>query len=91
MLNLQKANFLVHYDLPWVSAEIEQRNGRINRTGNTHDNITILYLLMDGLYDMEHIVPLLAKKSGHASMVMTGQEQNDEDSIVKMMKKLQRK
>lgn len=90
-VNLQKANFLVHYDLPWVSAEIEQRNGRINRTGNTHDNITILYLLMDGLYDMEHIVPLLAKKSGHASMVMTGQEQNDEDSIVKMMKKLQRK
>lgn len=34
-INLQRANLMVNYDLPWNPARIEQRFGRIHRIGQT--------------------------------------------------------
>lgn len=36
-LNLQFANIVINYDLPWNPMKIEQRCGRVDRIGQTHD------------------------------------------------------
>jgi hypothetical protein len=44
-LNLQDAERVVHYDLPWTPARLAQRVGRIDRLGSTHDQIeTVTFL-----------------------------------------------
>src|ERR1041384_1329898 len=38
-LNLQDAERVVHYDLPWSPARLAQRVGRIDRLGSSHGSI----------------------------------------------------
>ena len=44
-LNLQAANVLVNYDLPWNPMIIEQRIGRIQRLGSKHKSVQIINLV----------------------------------------------
>jgi superfamily II DNA or RNA helicase len=43
-LNLQTADFLINFDLPWNPMKVEQRIGRIDRIGQRHDDIFVLNL-----------------------------------------------
>ena len=43
-LNLQTADLLVQYDLPWNPTKAEQRIGRIDRIGSKHDRISVVNL-----------------------------------------------
>ena len=43
-LNLQTADLLVNYDLPWNPMKVEQRIGRIDRIGQRHEAIFVLNL-----------------------------------------------
>jgi hypothetical protein len=43
-LNLQTADLLVNFDLPWNPMKVEQRIGRIDRIGQVHDRIYVLNL-----------------------------------------------
>jgi ERCC4-related helicase len=43
-LNLQTADLLVNFDLPWNPMKVEQRIGRIDRIGQLHDEIYVLNL-----------------------------------------------
>ncbi|MGQ4810058.1 RNA polymerase-associated protein RapA [Candidatus Entotheonellaceae bacterium PAL068K] len=43
-LNLQTANLLVNFDLPWNPMKVEQRIGRIDRIGQKHADIYVLNL-----------------------------------------------
>jgi hypothetical protein len=43
-LNLQTADLLINYDLPWNPMKVEQRIGRIDRIGQKHDQIYVLNL-----------------------------------------------
>lgn len=43
-LNLQTADFLINFDLPWNPMKVEQRIGRIDRIGQRHDDIYVLNL-----------------------------------------------
>lgn len=43
-LNLQAADALVNFDLPWNPTKVEQRIGRIDRIGQEHDRVCILNL-----------------------------------------------
>ncbi len=39
-LNLQDAERVIHYDLPWSPARLAQRVGRIDRLASPHDHVT---------------------------------------------------
>jgi len=43
-LNLQTADTLINFDLPWNPMKVEQRIGRIDRIGQKYDNIFVLNL-----------------------------------------------
>ena len=43
-LNLQTADYLINYDLPWNPMKVEQRIGRIDRIGQKHDKVSVLNL-----------------------------------------------
>jgi SNF2 family DNA or RNA helicase len=59
-LNLQFANVLVNYELPWNPMVVEQRIGRIHRIGQTRD-CHIINLAAAGTIEA-HILQLLDKK-----------------------------
>lgn len=42
---------LHHVDVPWRPADLEQREGRIDRQGNQNDEIEILTYVTEGTYD----------------------------------------
>lgn len=70
-LNLQVANHLIHFDMPFSATEIEQRNGRIDRSGNEFKNIVIHYLIMIESYE-EQLLNTLQRKSEVESEILTG-------------------
>jgi len=43
-LDLQKASVVVHLDLPWNPARLEQRVGRVRRLGSTHGSVFVYSL-----------------------------------------------
>ena len=43
-LNLQTADLLINYDLPWNPMKVEQRIGRIDRIGQKYDDVFVLNL-----------------------------------------------
>ena len=58
-LNLQTADLLVNYDLPWNPTKVEQRIGRIDRIGQTHNDIYVLNLCYVGSVEHEVYVRLI--------------------------------
>jgi hypothetical protein len=72
-LNLQTADLLVNFDLPWNPMKVEQRIGRIDRIGQTHATIFVSNLCYLG--SAEEIVygRLLARLSKAGGVVGTQQ------------------
>jgi superfamily II DNA/RNA helicase len=60
-LNLQRAAVVVHYDIPWNPAKLDQRNGRAYRIGQTRDSVKAIYLLPE--MDQTRIVATIAAKN----------------------------
>ena len=54
-VNLQVANVLVNYDLPWNPMIVEQRIGRIQRLASDHASVSILNIILKGTFE-EYIV-----------------------------------
>jgi superfamily II DNA or RNA helicase len=44
-LNLQEASVVVHLDLPWNPARLDQRVGRVRRLGSRHEIVTVYTVL----------------------------------------------
>ena len=65
-VNLQVANVLVNYDLPWNPMIVEQRIGRIQRLASTHANVSIFNMTLKGTFE-EYIVGRLMEKLQMAS------------------------
>jgi hypothetical protein len=40
-VNLQDASVILHLDLPWTAARVEQRVGRAARAGSRHDHVSV--------------------------------------------------
>ncbi len=62
-LNLQDADRVIHFDLPWSPARLAQRVGRIDRLGSPHERIdTVAFAPPAVVGDLLHIERRLAAK-----------------------------
>jgi len=57
--NLQDANYVVNYDLPWNPMKIVQRAGRVDRLGSRHDMVTSAVFIPEK--ELEDLLGLLEK------------------------------
>jgi superfamily II DNA or RNA helicase len=60
-INLQVANVLVNYDLPWNPMIVEQRIGRVQRLASEHASVGIFNIMLRGTFE-EYIVGRLMEK-----------------------------
>ncbi len=60
-VNLQSANVLINYDLPWNPMIVEQRIGRIQRLASEHKNVSIFNIVLKDTFE-EKIVGRLMEK-----------------------------
>jgi hypothetical protein len=61
-LNLQGASVLVHLDLPWTPARIEQRVGRVRRLGAEHALVNV-YAIAPPAHELSTVLRALQRKS----------------------------
>jgi superfamily II DNA or RNA helicase len=87
-VNLQAANVLVNYDLPWNPMIVEQRIGRIQRLASEHATVCIFNIILEGTFE-EYIVGRLMEKLQMASHAIgdiealleaSGLDEGDEDN-----------
>ena len=60
-VNLQAANVLVNYDLPWNPMIVEQRIGRIQRLASEHANVAIFNIILNGTFESFIVGRLMEK------------------------------
>lgn len=60
-VNLQIANVLVNYDLPWNPMIVEQRIGRVQRLGSHYEKVCIFNIVLKGTFE-DYIVGRLMEK-----------------------------
>jgi superfamily II DNA or RNA helicase len=60
-VNLQVANVLVNYDLPWNPMIVEQRIGRVQRLGSNHEKVCIFNIVMRGTFEWYIVWRLMEK------------------------------
>jgi hypothetical protein len=65
-LNLQVANVVANYDLPWNPMIVEQRIGRVQRLASNHAKVSIFNITLRGTFE-EYIVGRLMEKLQMAS------------------------
>jgi SNF2 family DNA or RNA helicase len=73
-VNLQAANVLVNFDLPWNPMIVEQRIGRIQRLASEHASVCICNMILRGTFE-EYIVGRLMEKlqlASHARLAGRG-------------------
>ena len=71
--NVQKRLVAVHHlDAPWKPAEVEQRDGRILRQGNTNTEVAVYRYVTEGSFD-SYMWQALETKARFISQIMTGE------------------
>jgi N12 class adenine-specific DNA methylase len=71
--NVQKRLVALHHlDAPWKPAEVEQREGRILRQGNTNEEVSIFRYVTQGSFDA-YMWQALETKARFIAQVITGE------------------
>lgn len=70
-VNLDNANFLRSFDLPWSSGARDQRNARIIRLSSEFPHVNLSYSIMAGSIE-ERQYGMLEQKSGIAAAIVDG-------------------
>jgi hypothetical protein len=60
-INLQVANVLINYDLPWNPMLVEQRIGRIQRLASQHANVAVVNIVVKGTVEERVVLRLMEK------------------------------
>ena len=71
-LNLQFANTLINFELPWNPAKKNQRIGRIDRLGQKSENLTIYNLITRNSIEQQIAAGLLVKQNLFESVLDSG-------------------
>jgi superfamily II DNA or RNA helicase len=50
-LNLQDADGVVHYDVPWTPLRLQQRVGRVARLGSRHDSVEVWWFQLPAIIE----------------------------------------
>lgn len=72
-LNLQVADLLINFDLPWNPAKVEQRIGRIDRIGQLHGDIYVANMAYDGSAELD-VYGRLLERLDDANLVVGTQQ-----------------
>lgn len=80
-LNLQRANYVIHYDLPWSISKMEQREGRAHRIGQK-SNLTVFRLIVQNTVD-EYVLKVLHKKQKMSDDILGDKERMKKIKISK--------
>jgi len=72
-VNLQSANVVVNYDLPWNPMIVEQRIGRVQRLASEHARVGVFNIILSGTFE-EYIVGRLMEKLQMASQAIGDME-----------------
>src|ERR1700730_15721891 len=84
-VNLQVANVLVNYDLPWNPMIVEQRIGRVQRLASDHAHVSIYNVTLRGTFEDYIVGRLMAKLQmaahaiGDVEALMQGADVGDGD------------
>jgi SNF2 family DNA or RNA helicase len=81
-LNLQRAKYIIHVDLPWSISKIEQREGRAHRIGQS-EKVTVYKIIIANSID-EYILKTLYRKQKQSSELLSDKKRI---SRVKISKK----
>ena len=68
-LNFQFCAALINYDMPWNPMRVEQRIGRIDRIGQTHEQMQIINLHLDGTVEADVYKALKARIKSFENIV----------------------
>lgn len=72
-VNMQERLFALHHlDVPWRPSDVEQREGRILRQGNTHKEVHICQYVTEGSFDA-YMWQTLESKARFISQIMAGE------------------
>jgi superfamily II DNA or RNA helicase len=70
-LSLRRAGVLVHLDLPWTIARLEQRVGRLRRLGSIHREVNVYAIGPPvGARELVHVIHALQRKARLSSGVV---------------------
>ena len=72
-LNLQSADLLINYDLPWNPMKVEQRIGRIDRIGQQHEKVYVLNFCYAGSAE-EIVYGRLLQRLSDAGLIVGAQQ-----------------
>lgn len=93
-VNLQAANVLVNFDLPWNPMVVEQRIGRIQRLASEYANVVVYNITLRGTFE-EYIVGRLIEKLqmasnaiGDVDSLLQGPDDGDEEEGEKFEERL---
>ena len=84
-VNLQAANVIINYDLPWNPSKVQQRIGRLHRIGQKN-TVTCINLVTKATIE-EHVLEVLSEKTDLFRKVVDGDfsDQAYENSIWKIL------
>ena len=71
-VNLQVANYLLHFDLPWNPSKLQQRTARIYRIGQ-QNMVNIIYLIAENTIELR-ILEILQEKKDLFDQLIEGKE-----------------
>jgi SNF2 family DNA or RNA helicase len=80
-INLQRANYVVHFDLPWSISKKIQREDRCHRKGQLK-NVTVYQLIVKDSVD-EYIIKVLNKKEQLSDSILGDSERLNKVKISK--------